>query len=49
MTDDEIVNKLEYCLKNYSDYVPKINTICDKLNNYNINNYVNKLLNMLKE
>lgn len=49
MTDDEILNTINNCLKNYSEYEKKISNIHHKLyEKFNINNYVVKLLEIIE-
>lgn len=48
MTDDEIISKLLECLNNYSNYIDKINTIKNIVDDeYNIDMYIKKLLKII--
>lgn len=47
MTDEEIFNNIDECLNNYEKYSSQIEYLYDKLLDYNIDNYVLKLLNIL--
>ena len=48
MTDQEIIEQIDQCLKNYENYTRKIENMYDKsFLNYNMDNYVGKLLEIL--